>query len=103
MKANDADYNNIRRSRTEIHAQESDLAPIEPSAEAITDEGKSGPTQHILLRGSLLNPGPAVQPGFVASLCGGREEPAKITPPPRAKRQAAGRRWPNGSAAPKTR
>lgn len=82
MKANGVENKQYQTFQDEIHALESDLAPIDPSAEAITDGDKNGPTQHILLRGSLLTPGPAVKPGFVASLVGGQEKPAAITPPP---------------------
>ena len=63
--------------------------PLEPIADAITDERNPKPA-HLLLRGNLLTPGPEVQPGFVASLTGVEEKPAAITPP--AKRDTTGRR-----------
>ena len=63
--------------------------PLEPIADAITDDRNPKPT-HLLLRGNLLTPGPEVQPGFVASLTGVEEKPAAITPP--AKRDTTGRR-----------
>ena len=63
--------------------------PLEPIADAITDERNPKPA-HLLLRGNLLTPGPEMQPGFVASLTGSAEKPAAITPP--EKRDTTGRR-----------
>ena len=64
--------------------------PLEPVADAITDEGRNAKPTHLLLRGNLLTPGPIVQPGFVASLTGREEQPAAITLPD--KRNTTGRR-----------
>jgi mono/diheme cytochrome c family protein len=69
---------------------EREYQPYEPVAEAIADKGARGEVQHILLRGDLLQPGPAVEPGFVASLDGGQVRPAPVTPP--AGGQSTGRR-----------
>ena len=65
--------------RNDIDHWQSALQPLEPVAEAITDEGRNAKPTHLLLRGSLLTPGPEVQPGFVASLAGGEEKPATLT------------------------
>jgi hypothetical protein len=69
---------------------EARIAPYEPVAEAINDGGKSAPPAHVLLRGNLATPGPEVKPGFIASLCGGEEKPADVSPP--AKLNSTGRR-----------
>jgi mono/diheme cytochrome c family protein len=65
----------------EIRSLEGQIAPYEPVAEAVSEDNPAGVTQHILLRGNLLTPGPEVKPGFVAALVGGEEKPADITPP----------------------
>ena len=67
--------------QSQISDLENTVAPYEPVTEAVTDGGKTAPAQHILLRGNRLTPGPIVQPGFMASLVGGQERPALITPP----------------------
>jgi hypothetical protein len=74
----DTEYDELHRN---IERLERDIRPLEPIAEAITDEGKDAKPTHLLLRGDLHAPGPEVQPGFVASLIGGEEKPAAITPP----------------------
>jgi mono/diheme cytochrome c family protein len=71
----------MEKLNNEVGDLERDIAPIEPFAEGITDEGPKAKPQHILLRGSLGTPGPKVEPGFVAALCGGVEKPASITQP----------------------
>lgn len=76
-----ADRDANDRIEGEIRDLEARIAPYEPSAEAIHDQGRSAKPAHILLRGSLASPGREVQPGFVASLCGGKEQPAEIVPP----------------------
>ncbi len=42
-----------------------------PRAEIVTDAAALWPETHILVRGDAGHPGPAVQPGFIASLPGG--------------------------------
>jgi mono/diheme cytochrome c family protein len=78
----------VREARTEMErldneagGLEREIAPIEPFAEGITDQGPKAKPQHILLRGSLGTPGPTVEPGFIVALCGGIEKPAPITLP----------------------
>ena len=77
------DGNRDRRNNleSEIRGLESEIAPYEPIAETISEDSKTGPVQHILLRGSLLTPGPEVKPGFVAALIGGEVKPADYAPP----------------------
>lgn len=87
---NKADRDKRDQWQGEIRSLESDIRPIEPVAEAVTDSGPTAPPQHILLRGNRLTPGPEVQPGFVASLCGGQEKPAVIVPP--TNKRTTGRR-----------
>ena len=77
----DADKDRRNRIESDIRGLESQIAPYEPTAEAISEDNKAGVTEHILLRGSLLTPGPEVKPGFVAALVGGEEKPADVTPP----------------------
>jgi hypothetical protein len=81
------------------------ISPSGPVAEAIADEGKMAPPAHVLLRGSLATPGPEVQPGFIAALCGGKETAATVTPP--AGLNSTGRRsalanWIGSAANPMT-
>ena len=75
-----------RRKFDELSQQrdeaERDMNPLLPVAEAITESGVKGETEHLLLRGDLLQPGPVEEPGFVASLAGGEAKPAVVTPPP---------------------
>ena len=92
-KKKDEEYNQLRG---DIERLEREIRPLEPIAEAITDEGKNAKPTHVLLRGDLHAPGPEVQPGFVASLVGGEEKPAPITPPDKGNttgRRAALANW----------
>lgn len=57
-----------------------ELTPIDRVADSIAEPGTNAPTHHVLLRGSLGTPGEAVKPGFVASLCGGKEVDPALTP-----------------------
>jgi hypothetical protein len=77
----DADRESRNRIEDEIRGLESQIAPYEPIAEAISEDNRAGVTQHLLLRGNLATPGPEVKPGFVAALVGGDVKPADITPP----------------------
>ncbi len=77
----DADRDARNRIESDIRGLESQIAPYEPVAEAISEDNRAGVTEHILLRGSLATPGPEVKPGFLASLVGGEEKPADVTPP----------------------
>jgi hypothetical protein len=74
---------NRRREQIEndIRHWEGVAAPYQPIAEAISDTGREMPKEHVLLRGNLHTPGPEAPPGFVASLVGGQETPAAVTPP----------------------
>ncbi len=76
-------HDRIKREQiqTEIGHWESVEEPFKPIADVISDEEKDIPKTFLLKRGNLLTPGPEVQPGFVASLAGGEERPAKIIPP----------------------
>ena len=73
------DREKFNHLRDQVAESERIAAPFEPIAEVITENGKSAPPAHLLLRGSLLTPGPEVQPGFIASLCGGEERAAVVT------------------------
>ncbi len=75
--------------RGQIDHWEREIQSLEPYAEAVTDDSRP-PITHILLRGSLLTPGPDAPPAFVASLAGGEAKPANVTPP--AKGRTTGRR-----------
>ena len=77
-KTKDREYEQLR---SDIDRWQRELQPLEPVAEAISDEGRNAKPTHLLLRGSLLTPGPEVQPGFVASLVGGDAKPAVLTAP----------------------
>jgi mono/diheme cytochrome c family protein len=77
----DADRDQRNQLESDIRGLESQIAPYEPVTEAISEDNKTGTTEHLLLRGSLLTPGPEVKPGFVAALVGGEEKPAEVTPP----------------------
>ncbi len=85
-KTQQARYDDLRG---QIDRWEREMQPLEPVAEAVTDESRP-PVTHILLRGSLLTPGPDALPAFVASLAGGEAAPALIAPP--AKGSTTGRR-----------
>ena len=76
-KTKEREYEQLRG---DIERWQRELQPLEPVAEAVSDEGKNSKPTHLLLRGSLLTPGPEVQPGFVASLAGGEEKPAVLAP-----------------------
>ena len=77
----DADRDRRNNLESGIRGLEQQIAPYDPVTEAISEDSKVGPTQHLLLRGSLLTPGPEVKPGFVAALVGGEERPADYAPP----------------------
>lgn len=47
-----------------------EIAPVEPFAEGVTDDGPTPVKHHVLLRGNLATPGAEVTPGFIASLRG---------------------------------
>ena len=64
----------------QIHETEQHYAPYQPIVEATTDKGKTADKSFLLKRGDLHSPGQEVEPGFVASLVGGRDTPALITP-----------------------
>jgi hypothetical protein len=72
-------------NREELENQEKTLqdriSPLEPVAEAISEESRTAPAEHLLLRGNLHTPGPEVQPEFITSLCGGADRAAVVTPP----------------------
>ncbi len=76
------EHDRIKREQlqNEIGHWESVEEPFKPIADVISDE-KDIPKTFLLKRGNLLTPGSEVQPGFVASLAGGEERPAKIIPP----------------------
>lgn len=78
---NTADKDAREQLENDANRIQYEINPIEPLAEGITDDGATPKVEHILLRGSLGSPGPEVQPGFVAALCGGVEKPAVITAP----------------------
>ncbi len=69
------------RIEGEIGRWERSADAYRPIAEAVSEDGKDAPKTFLLKRGSLLTPGPEVQPGFIASLVGGQETPARIVPP----------------------
>ena len=77
-KTQEARYDELRG---QIDRWEREIQPLEPVAEAVTDDSHP-PVTHILLRGSLLTPGPDAPPAFVASLVGGESTPAVIAPLP---------------------
>ena len=100
-KTQSARYDDLRG---QIDHWERETAPLEPSAEAVTDE-RNPPVTHVLLRGSLLTPGPDALPGYMASLCGGEATPAVITQPAQTKttgRRAALAQWIASPANPMT-
>ncbi len=86
----DADRDHRNQLESDIRGLESQIAPYDPVAEAISEDNKAGVTEHLLLRGNLLTPGPEVKPGFIAALIGGEEKPADIAPP--ANGHTSGRR-----------
>ena len=73
-----------RRQRTELDDRLSvvqrRLAAIDKVTDSIAERGTNAPTHHVLLRGSLGTPGEMVKPGFVASLCNGKEVDTPLTP-----------------------
>lgn len=86
---NDEDINNampehdrVKREQiqSEIGHWESAAEPFKPIADVISDE-KDVPKTFLLKRGNLLTPGPEVQPSFIVSLNGNRDEPARIEAP----------------------
>lgn len=85
-----ADKDAQEKIQRQIRDIENDTRPLEPVAEAVTDDGPNPPKQHILLRGNRLTPGAEVSPGFVAALTGRPEAPAAVTPP--TDKQTTGRR-----------
>ena len=80
----DPEETDRKRRREALEAEVSgfnrELTPIDRVADSIAERGTASPTHHVLLRGSLGTPGDAVKPGFVASLCGGKEVDPALTP-----------------------
>lgn len=89
-KEKTAEEKEQERLRNEANQIRQSIAPIEPFAEGVTDAATTPKKQFVLLRGSLLSPGPAVEPGFIAALDNGVEKPAVISAP--AKGNTTGRR-----------
>ncbi|MBB6049270.1 PSD1 and planctomycete cytochrome C domain-containing protein [Armatimonas rosea] len=58
----------------EIDALNRQLGPIDSVAEAVTDKNQKPITHKVLVRGSLATPGEIVKPGYITSLCGGKDE-----------------------------
>ena len=55
--------------------------PLEPIADAITDEGRDAKPTHLLLRGNLSRPARKCSRVLSPPLTGSEEKPAAITPP----------------------
>jgi mono/diheme cytochrome c family protein len=75
------DLNQREQLNAELGSWESRANAYRPIAEAISEDRKDVPKTFLLLRGNLRTPGPEVQPGFIASLVGGKVSPAPITLP----------------------